>query len=162
MLTAIGTVGAVIVSLWLALRSTKIKGRATIDFKKIICCEFNSEDIVGVEVINTGSKPFKIENISVYDKQLKSWLIIMPNYNHPYCAKLGQVYLESETGLYIFTRDVFLAQLKDKMNIADSTNCIGRLKKLRFVATANLGEKIAITPGKYFFEDFDKLCNSIN
>lgn len=166
--TALGTVGAVIVSLWLALRSQRIKAKAIIGFKTIYLPSDSdpsiykpNDDIFEVTVTNTGVKPFKIHNIAAYDKQLKHWLIISPDYAHPFCTKSGYVYSESETGRYIFPKDAFAKSLKDALNITGS-NSIKRLKKLKFVATTNLGQNISVIPDKSFYQDCNELFNKSN
>lgn len=166
--TALGTVGAVIVSLWLSLRSQKIKAKSTIGFKTIYLpseCDPHSykpsDDIFEITVTNTGVKPFKIYNIAAYDKQRKHWLIISPDYGHPYCTKSGYVYSESETGMYIFPKDAFVKSLKDALDINDS-NGINRLKKLKFVATTNLGQNILVIPDNNFYQDCNELFNKSN
>jgi len=166
--TALGTVGAVIVSLWLVLRSQKIKAKAIIGFKTIYLRSASNpnsykpnEEVLEVTVTNTGIKPFKIYTISSYDKQLKRRGIIFPDYDHPYCTKYGYIYSESETGMYIFPKDAFVKSLKDALNITN-TNNINRLKKLRFVATTNLGQNISVIPDKDFHQDCNKLFNNLD
>ncbi len=59
-LTAIGTVGAVIVSLWLSLNSVRIRYRASANFMKNT---INDDEHLLIRIINTGQKPFTVESL---------------------------------------------------------------------------------------------------
>lgn len=170
--TAIGTVGAVVTSLWLVQKAQKISVHATLSFKTVYLPSDTdpesyqpTEEIVEVLITNTGIKPFKIYNIGAYDKELKHHFVIMPNYQHAYCTESGHLYSESETGMYVFPPDTFTNSLVDALKISktdEKKKIISRLKKLHFIATTNLAQNIKIKVDNDFYNDCIKLIKGEN
>ena len=155
--TAIGTIGAVITSLWFSRSSQKIKVHATIDFKTIYSSSskkphtYNpNEEVVIIEIVNIGIKPFKVYSFGCYDKKSKTSFLITPDYAHSHCTKLNQIYSESESGCYVFPIEIFTKNLMKALKITDHNEVISRLKNLTLIITTNLHQNIKIKLDKKF------------
>jgi hypothetical protein len=170
--TAIGTVGAVIASLWLANRKQKITVKADIALNMIyIPSEENNyesledknfeKEFITITVTNQGLKPFIIYNFIIHDRDTKTFLQSMPDYHNQYCTKSGHLFSESETGTFIFPKRSYLESLNKTLKITEANNIISRVKKIEFFINTNLDQRIKVKPKKGFYSDCEKYFKSI-
>ncbi len=162
-LTAVGTVGAVIISLWVTRQSKIIHANGMVTLSTIymptnlLSNTYQAvEEAIIITITNIGVKPFKIYNICVEDKLLKMQYIITTDYKNIHCMEPLHLFLESESGNYIFPKGAFFSSLKSHLGEIDSENVLKRLKKLKFFAVTNLSQTIHIKANKDFFNSFSK------
>lgn len=176
-LTAIGTVGAVIISLWLASYSLKIKSKGEILFATFYLPDPENnqnyqpkEEFVQISIINSGSRSFILSVFGANDKQTGVNFQAHPNYLHHLCTPNSYIYTETSSGNYIFDLDAFIGNFVEALglnSISDKNELRTRLKKINFFATTNAGYKILIKYDQNFLDDwvgltFDKITKDNN
>lgn len=148
-LTAIGTVGAVIISLYFSQMRHKINAKGTISLK---LCELSGKfnEIMMIEIINNGEKPFKITSFYIRAKKLNLNLVFFPDDKEIYSTRLDFNYVESSNGQYIYPQEQFIKNIKliFENNKSDKTKLpiIEKIKYLKFYAKTNLDHEITLKP----------------
>lgn len=154
-LTAIGTIGAVITSLYFSQMRHKINAKGTISFKLGNSLDkFN--EIMMIEIINNGEKPFRITSFYIRAKKLNLNFVFFPDEKEPYSTRLDFNYVESSNGQYIYPKEQFIKniQLIFENNKSDKTKLsnIEKIKYLKFYANTNLDQEIILKPQPYLLE----------
>lgn len=161
-LSALSTLGAVIVSLWLARRSMKIIAIGQISFYTYYMPVHGTdkarpiEEFLLIEITNDGLKSFILSSFVLFDAQQKKCMEGSPNYLHPLCTKPSHTFVESSMGRYIFDKDSFIQNLMELLQLTSTTNkntLLQRLKKIKLFATTNLGRQISIKYNQEFLND---------
>jgi len=167
--TAIGTTGAVIISLWLIYKSDKIKAKAAIGVYSPYIQKNNTiipswdKEVLMLSVSNIGTKPFSITNFVAKISFSKKKYIIFPDYNHPGCTKKYFIYNEADSGHYIFPIKEFTESLLNILNIKTGEPFSkNQLKKLKIFITTNLGQYFKVKFDNEFFQNYLESANKLN
>lgn len=172
-LTAIGTVGAVVTSLWLASFTLKIRAKSEISFATFYVPSSDKidtytpqEEFIRITVINTGSKSFTLSHFIAQDKKNKITLQAFPNYQNHLCTPPNFIYIEATTGNYVFDYEAFLNSFIEALNLKRELNqklLKKRLKNVKFFAITNTGYQIKVEYNNEFINDWVELIlNKIN
>ena len=167
--TALGTVGAVVTSLWLVRKSQKISAYSTISYKPIFLISSldieyvqPTEEFVQITITNTGQKAFIVIGFVLHDNDTNTYYQLIPNYNLQLCTKTGHLLTESGTSRYLFDKDTFFESLYNNLQINDATKIIPRLKKIKFLALTNIEQDIKIRADNKFNEECVKAIQSLS
>ncbi len=166
-LVAIGTIGAVVVSLYLALSTRKIRAKASISFNTLYLPSptedgyVPSDKLVVISVTNIGEKPFKIDSIAAGDNKTKNYLVMTPDYRNPHTTEAGHFYLESQTGQYVFQQMDFVRNLNKALEVSMVKDVEKRIKNLNFVFATNIGQLVKIKADKNFIDMYVKVSKNL-
>lgn len=167
--TAIGTVGAVIVSLYLASRERSILAKAFLSFESIYVPNNPEREtyreaarLAIVTITNTGAKPFRIEYILLKDRKSKKNIHLIPDYHSQFGAEPNHVFVESDTDRYVFDEHDFVRSINMQVGIENNLPLADtRIKKFKFFAFTNLGQMIEIRTSNEFLENYKRVCSEI-
>ena len=164
-LTAFGTVGAVVISLYLLQREKSVTALAEISVSTILVPKDDDDDFryepgesfIIVTLSNIGTKPFRINAVGIIDNKTKQEMVILPDYRNPYCTQSDKTFLESDSGQYIFPIQPFIESICNIITF--DTHILTRLKYIKFKMTTNLNQCIEVKPSKEFYKDYAELVN---
>lgn len=160
-------VGAVCLSLYFAIHANRVRAKATISFNTIYMPNpleekyEPSESVAVLMVTNVGTKPFKINSIAAFDKKLKQYYVMTPDYRNPHSIKPGHFFKESETGNFVFPEKDFVLNLNKVLNVNGVDKIIRRVKKLKFLLVTNLGENITVKPTDEFYKMYQEITEEL-
>ncbi len=162
-LTAIGTLGAVIVALYLEHKSNAIVATGKITFSAIYYPDIGTEKLVVVSITNYGRKNFIINGMYGKDQKTKKIFYIRPDYSHFGSKNSAEFISESETANYFFPENVFTKSCIDVLGLDKLPNndIKNRLRKVRFLAVTNLGKTINIKKDIDFYSSFCETAVSL-
>ena len=99
---SIGTVGAVITSLWLATNANKVKLKVFAGHRILISeLEQTNEDYCCIQVVNTGARPVKITNIGWQAGRFKNKQFMVQIFGTPNSDNVPKMLTEGEEATFM-------------------------------------------------------------
>lgn len=154
-LTAIGTIGAVALSLFFWHRSNTLVAKGRVFFFAIHGITLTPQEFLQISITNHGSRSFALNGFFAHEEKRIEYAQFLPIYPIPTSKKMNEQIFGSETGDYLFTKEKYVQTIIDyvdyiPLNVNQSKMKISRLKY--FVLT-NLGDKIYLKKG----DDYDAI-----
>ena len=113
--TAVGTVGAVIVALWLAFQGRRI----FLNIKAFLRIQFTTtnsqikKEIISIEVTNCGSRSVLITSLGWRTGYFKKrYTIQIHDYTDPLCSKLPSTLNDGEIAYYFIPKRIFFENIQ--------------------------------------------------
>ena len=136
-IAAIGTVGAVITSLWLASSNNKVKLRISANSSFLVIPGVSShKEVCLINIANIGTRPIKINNIGWYIGKGKKKIQLIQNTNGSTTGTIPKTLMEHED------ISIDIAFINNNVNwIEDMAKLASKhdINTLQIVATTNIG-----------------------
>ncbi|BDU22508.1 hypothetical protein [Dyella sp. GSA-30] len=148
----LATTGAVIVSLWLASRQSRVKLYATIGVRSIVGNGEHIRNLITLSITNLGERPVRVDSVSWKFPPAKSgYKFGMQNFGGPYSETMPKEVTHGERATFTYSDEDFKWS---KWLLADYPEATSErwLKRLRLHINTSVNQTVVIKPERTLIE----------